>query len=63
MGGTEGKQRWGGSSPEGRAGDEVEDDAAMREKFGDGHLQEESEKGSGGKVDLSFRPNGEAPSK
>ena len=63
MGGNEGKQRWVGSSPGGRVVDEVEDDAAMREKFGDGHLQEECEKESGGKVDLSKRPKGEAPSK
>ena len=45
MGGTEGKRRWVGGSPGGRMGDEVEDDAAMREKFVDGHLQEGCEKG------------------
>ena len=44
VGGDEGKQRWGGGNPGDRAADEVEDDAAMREKFGDGHLQEECEK-------------------
>ena len=45
VGGTEGKQRWGGGNPGDRVDDEVEDDAAMRENFGDGHRQEECEKG------------------
>ena len=41
--------------------DEVEDDAAMREKFVDEHHQEGCEKEYGGIVDLSKRPKGEAP--
>ena len=43
--------------------DEVEDDAAMREKFCDGHLRDVCEKESGGQVDLSKRPKGEVPGK
>ena len=36
--GNEDIQRWIGGSPGGRGDDEVEDDAAMRENFGDGHM-------------------------
>ena len=44
MGGNEDKQRWVESSLGGRVVDEVEDDAAMREKFVDEHHQEGCEK-------------------
>ena len=36
--GNEGIQRWIGGSPGDRVDDEVEDDAARRENFGDGHM-------------------------
>ena len=44
MGESEGKRRWVGGSPGGIVGEVVEDDAATREKFVDGHLHEGCEK-------------------